>query len=110
MAITDYSTGAFTYTPTRGKSGTDTFTCIANDGQLNSNVATVTVTIIPVPLGTDLTMTAISAPAAANAGTSIVLSNTVTNIGANAPTVAFSIGFYLSTDSAITTADTYLGS
>ncbi|RAV21273.1 DUF4832 domain-containing protein [Paenibacillus contaminans] len=46
-AITDAATGAFTYTPLAGQSGTDTFTFRANDGRSDSNVATVTVTIEP---------------------------------------------------------------
>ena len=47
-AITDAATGAFTYTPNADATGTDTFTFKANDGSLDSNVATVTVTITPV--------------------------------------------------------------
>ena len=37
--------GSFTYAPTSGYLGTDTFTYRANDGQLNSGTATVTITI-----------------------------------------------------------------
>jgi VCBS repeat-containing protein len=44
-AITDPSTGAFTYTPNPGENGTDSFTFKANDGKDDSNIATVTVTI-----------------------------------------------------------------
>ena len=47
-AITDAATGAFTYTPNADATGTDTFTFKASDGTLNSNVATVMVTITPV--------------------------------------------------------------
>ena len=36
-----------TYTPSTGFSGTDTFTYIANDGQLDSNIASVIVTVDP---------------------------------------------------------------
>ncbi|HEU5100853.1 MAG TPA: Ig-like domain-containing protein [Roseiflexaceae bacterium] len=43
--ITDATTGAFTYTPSAGATGNDSFTFKASDGQLDSNVATVTVTI-----------------------------------------------------------------
>ena len=43
--ITNANTGAYTYTPNAGVTGTDTFTFIANDGALDSNVATITVTI-----------------------------------------------------------------
>ena len=37
-----------TYTPTTGFSGTDSFTFQAHDGEVNSNVATVTITVTPV--------------------------------------------------------------
>ena len=37
--------GSFTYTPTTGFTGTDTFTYKANDGTVNSNVATVILTV-----------------------------------------------------------------
>ena len=37
--------GSFTYTPTTGSSGTDTFTYKANDGSANSNIATVTIIV-----------------------------------------------------------------
>jgi uncharacterized repeat protein (TIGR03803 family) len=47
-AITDAATGAFSYTPNANASGTDTFTFKANDGTVDSNIATITVTITPV--------------------------------------------------------------
>jgi YD repeat-containing protein len=40
--------GAFVYTPKAGFEGTDSFTYKANDGQLDSNVAVVTITVQPV--------------------------------------------------------------
>ena len=40
--------GSFTYTPNANFFGSDSFTYKANDGELDSNVATVTLTIIPV--------------------------------------------------------------
>jgi VCBS repeat-containing protein/predicted outer membrane repeat protein len=40
--------GSFVYTPTLDYNGTDTFTYHANDGELNSNIATVTITINPI--------------------------------------------------------------
>jgi lysophospholipase L1-like esterase len=43
--------GSFTYTPNTGFTGTDSFTYRANDGSLNSNVATVTITTIPAFIG-----------------------------------------------------------
>ncbi|HEX4983254.1 MAG TPA: LamG-like jellyroll fold domain-containing protein, partial [Ilumatobacteraceae bacterium] len=48
-SITNASTGAFSYTPNAGVTGTDTFTFKANDGKADSNVATVTVTISAAP-------------------------------------------------------------
>jgi uncharacterized repeat protein (TIGR03803 family)/VCBS repeat-containing protein len=46
--ITDTETGAFTYTPEANANGSDSFTFKANNGTVDSNVATVTVTITPV--------------------------------------------------------------
>ena len=43
--LDDAHSGAFTYTPDADAKGTDTLTFIANDGTVNSNTATVTVTI-----------------------------------------------------------------
>ena len=40
--------GSFSYPPTANWHGTDTFTYKANDGQADSNVATVTITVTPV--------------------------------------------------------------
>ena len=42
------ATGAFTYTPFPSVSGPDSFTYRANDGELNSNIVTVTITVTPV--------------------------------------------------------------
>jgi uncharacterized repeat protein (TIGR03803 family)/VCBS repeat-containing protein len=46
--ITDASTGAFRYLPNAGATGADTFTFIASDGSLASNIATVAVNIVPI--------------------------------------------------------------
>ena len=43
--ITNAATGAYTYTPNAGASGSDCFTFKANDGTVDSNIATVNVTI-----------------------------------------------------------------
>jgi VCBS repeat-containing protein len=40
--------GSFVYTPAPNFNGVDSFTYMANDGSLNSNVATVTLTVNPV--------------------------------------------------------------
>jgi VCBS repeat-containing protein len=40
--------GSFTYTPNADFNGTDSFTYMVNDGETDSNVATVTIIIVPV--------------------------------------------------------------
>ncbi|HEY4128655.1 MAG TPA: protease pro-enzyme activation domain-containing protein [Gammaproteobacteria bacterium] len=45
VSITNASTGAFTYTPTTGFAGSDSFTFDANNAGGNSNVATESVTV-----------------------------------------------------------------
>ena len=42
------STGAYTYTPTLNANGSDSFTFKVNDGTVDSNVSTVSITITPV--------------------------------------------------------------
>ena len=44
-SVTLKSDGSFTYTPDNGFFGTDSFTYVANDGSLDSSVATVTIHI-----------------------------------------------------------------
>ncbi|MBA7598743.1 MAG: tandem-95 repeat protein [Calditrichaeota bacterium] len=48
LVVTDTSTGAFTYTPYPNETGADTLTYHASDGELESNLATIYVTIHPV--------------------------------------------------------------
>ncbi|MBF0108779.1 MAG: DUF1566 domain-containing protein [Magnetococcales bacterium] len=63
--ITNSATGAYTYAPNAGSSGTDTFTFKVNNGKVDSNVATITVTITPdsavVPTITSLSPTSMTA-------------------------------------------------
>jgi uncharacterized repeat protein (TIGR03803 family)/VCBS repeat-containing protein len=47
-AITNVSTGAFTYTPNLNANGTDSFTFKTNDGTADSNTATVSITVTSV--------------------------------------------------------------
>ena len=54
--VTFNSNGSFTYIPNANFSGTDSFTYRANDGTVNSNTATVNITVNPVadpPVATD---------------------------------------------------------
>lgn len=45
----------FDYAPEAGFTGTDTFTVYATDGQGNSNLATITITVVPPPQSITLT-------------------------------------------------------
>ena len=47
-SLTISTSGAFTYTPDADISGTDSFTFQVSDGQVTSNIATVSITISPV--------------------------------------------------------------
>ncbi len=51
--LTLNANGSFTYTPTTGYTGSDSFTYRASDGTLNSSSATVTITILSTSLFTD---------------------------------------------------------
>jgi len=106
--ITDASTGAFSYTPGVGSTGTDSFSFIAHDGQKDSNIATVTVTINAAQSGIDLTMTAIGGASQADPGKSTPISTTVMNLGTD-NSGTFKVGIYLSVDNIITTGDTKIG-
>src|SRR5204863_460194 len=46
-SLTLNADGSFTYTPDANYNGADSFTYTANDGTANSNVATVSLTLIP---------------------------------------------------------------
>ena len=47
VTFTNAATGAYTYTPAANFNGTDTFTYKVNDGSLDSNSATITVSVSP---------------------------------------------------------------
>jgi len=47
-ALTLNSNGSFTYTPTTNYTGSDSFTYMASDGALTSNIATVGITVVAV--------------------------------------------------------------
>ena len=66
-----------TYTPAAGYSGPDSFTFRANDGTVNSNTATVSITVVP-PSPTSLTVNASSGDYADATVVSAVLRNRTT--------------------------------
>lgn len=51
VAIDNDATGAYTYTPTQGYSGSDSFSFKANDGNADSNTAKVSITVKKAPSG-----------------------------------------------------------
>ncbi len=53
-ALTLNADGSFSYTPEVGFTGSDTFTYMANDGQADGNVVTVTLTVTPEGTGTPI--------------------------------------------------------
>ncbi|MFD2332463.1 Ig-like domain-containing protein [Cohnella sp. GCM10020058] len=52
--VTVNADGSYTYTPTTGYTGTDSFTFKANDGKADSNTATVTITVNAPPTATNV--------------------------------------------------------
>ena len=81
MTFTNPATGAYTYTPNGDFNGTDTFTFKANDGSLDSNNATITVTVNPVNDAPVLAANASTAPSFTEKGaaTQLLSAGTVTD-------------------------------
>jgi hypothetical protein len=50
VVITDTATGAYTYTPTNGYSGADSFTFKVNDGTVDSATKIITITVSPISI------------------------------------------------------------
>lgn len=69
--------GSFTYTPAAGYSGSDSFTYKANDTGLDSNVATVNLTVQPNPVVSGVVT--LGAWAATSAGQNVTV--TIRNVG-----------------------------
>lgn len=58
VTLDDVSTGAYTYTPDADYSGSDSFTFMAGDGAINSNVARISITVVnKAPVASDGTLT-----------------------------------------------------
>ncbi len=74
--------GGFTYTPTNNFTGADSFTYKANDGQTNSGLATVTLTVLPAA---DIAIIK-TGPASGGAGSNLIYTITVTNLGPSTAT------------------------
>ena len=90
-SLTLNSDGSFTYTPTTGYNGPDSFTYHANDGTSDGNVATVTLTVTPI--------TPTNHPPVANAGSNqsvslgklVQLAGSCTDVDGDPTTAAWSL-------------------
>jgi VCBS repeat-containing protein len=89
VTLTNPATGAFNYVPAANANGTDSFTFKVNDGTVDSNEATVSVTVNPVDDLSSTLVTSSNNPSLA--GAPITLTATVLPLGA-AGTVVFKDG------------------
>ncbi|KAF0188895.1 MAG: YD repeat-containing protein, partial [Gammaproteobacteria bacterium] len=80
-------------------------TVLEQDENNNTRCTATTVKVAPA----DLIMTAISGPANGLTGATISVTDTVRNQGQGSITASFRVGYYLSADAVITTADTRVG-
>ncbi len=78
--LTLSANGAFNYTPNTNYSGTDTFAYRANNGTMNSNVAMVAITVIPID-DTTTTVNCGGGTPVVTYGSSITCVATVTRLG-----------------------------
>jgi uncharacterized repeat protein (TIGR01451 family) len=77
LSLLNTNTGAVTYTPNTNYTGSDSFTFRVNDGQANSGMATVSLTILPAA---DVTVFK-SGPLSGVPGSNMTYTITVTNSG-----------------------------
>ena len=77
--VTNAATGAFTYTPTNGQSGADSFTFKVNDGEEDSNIATITVTILSGDITAPIGSIAINGGALYSKSATVTLNLTATD-------------------------------
>ena len=77
--------GSFTYTPNAGFTGTDSFTYKANDGSNDSNVATVTIDVVPAG-SADLSLTKSASPDPVPVGGDVTYTLTAKNNGPDTAT------------------------
>ncbi len=87
----------------------DTAGAVAEVVETNNSLVSPAFTVTPSP---DLVISFTNPPFGAERGTNIVLDNTATNtvLASTAIAGSFNVGFYLSQDQTITTADVFIGS
>ena len=86
-SLTLNANGGFTYTPSAGYSGPDSFTYRANDGTSNSNVATVSLTVTPV---NHAPVANAGADQSATVGQRVQLSGSCTDVDGDSTTATWS--------------------
>ena len=86
--LTLTNNGGFTYTPTTNYNGSDSFTYKASDGQTNSSVATVTITINPV---NDAPMLSPVADQTIDEKTALTFTNFASDVDSPPQTLTFSL-------------------
>src|SRR5262249_39085350 len=88
-ALTLNANGSFTYTPNANYNGNDSFTYKANDGGLDSNVATVTLTITPV---NDAPVVDAGPDKTANEGSTVTFSGSASDVDGDALSYLWNFG------------------
>jgi large repetitive protein len=78
--LTFLADGTFDYTPDANFSGTDSFTYVANDGTVDSNVATISITVTPVDDAPVVTGTITLAPLAEDTVLTITAAQLLANV------------------------------
>ncbi len=78
--LTFLADGTFDYTPNADFNGTDSFTYIANDGTVDSNVATISITVTPVDDAPVVTGTVTLAPLAEDTVRTITAAQLLANV------------------------------
>ncbi len=90
--ITNAATGAYTYTPNANANGADSFTFKANDGSVDSNIATVNVTITPVNDAPAIASAASATPSSTTTGADISFSVTGSDVDGDTLTNLWDFG------------------